>query len=248
MKNIHENTTIRDIVVAFPQTRRVFERLGLDYCCGGQTEIKVAVEQAGFEYETVLAHLEKAACERNETTPSEQNWQEAPVADLVDHIFSVHHAFLRRQFPRINGLLDTVISAHKPHAEMLQSLQRVYIGLRDEIENHLMKEEMILFPYIRQLDDMSAGRQSFVPMHCGSVANPIGQMEYEHTSAGEALAKLHALSSDYTLPTDACPTFAELYQSLRDLEADLHEHIHLENNILFPRAIEVERTLAASSR
>lgn len=152
---------------------------------------------------------------------------------------------MKKQMPRIDALLDTVLAAHRPHADMIMAMRRVFDSLRMEIDEHLMKEEMILFPYIKQLDAMAANREPFSPMHCGTVANPIRQMQHEHDSAGAALAELRKLTSDYTLPGDDCLTFAELYQSLQELEADLHEHIHLENNILFPKAIQIEDTLAS---
>lgn len=123
---------------------------------------------------------------------------------------------------------------------MLASLGAVFAGLKEEITRHLMKEEQVLFPYILALDARAAEGGPLPVLHCGSIAAPIAQMEHEHESAGAALAKMRAITSAYALPSDACPTFAALFEALQTLEADLHAHIHLENNILFPRALALE--------
>jgi regulator of cell morphogenesis and NO signaling len=148
---------------------------------------------------------------------------------------------MREALPRLDNLLNTVIGAHGArHGDMLRALRTTFAGLRQEIEMHLMKEEQVLFPYIRQMEESVSRSGAVPPMHCGTVRNPVRQMEAEHENAGEALASMRSLTEDYTLPADACPTFAALYEGLQDMEADLHEHIHLENNILFPRAEQME--------
>lgn len=236
---ISGTTAVRDIVVAFPQTRRVFEAFGVDYCCNGQMELGAAVQRAGADYARLVRELEEAVRRPVGERPG-RDWSGAGLDELARHILDTHHAFMRRQMPRIDRLMDTVTCAHRAHADMLIELRRVFDTLRLEIDAHLMKEEAILFPYIQRLDAMVGGREEPEPMHCGTVANPIRQMEHEHDSAGNALAEIRSLTDNFTLPADACPTFAELYQSLQELEADLHEHIHLENNILFPKAIQAE--------
>jgi regulator of cell morphogenesis and NO signaling len=243
MTVITEDTTVREVVVAYPQLRRVLERHRVDYCCNGQMKLKAAAQRAGVDYVRLVADLKQAITAPLESEAG-RDWSRASMGELAGHIVQKHHAYLRQQMPRVDALLDTVMAAHRPHAEMLMSMRRVFDALRAEIDAHMMKEEMVLFPYIKRLDDMAGRREPFAPMHCGTVANPIGQMQREHDSAGVALAELRRLSADYTLPADACPTFAELYKSLQDIEADLHEHIHMENNILFPRAISTEATLA----
>lgn len=244
MTRIAPDTVVRDIVVTWPQTRRVLERHGVDYCCNGQMALRVATDRAGADYDQVVADLGQAMAAPPDSGVA-RDWAQAGMAELADHILDTHHVFMHREMPRISRLLETTMAAHRPHAEMLAAVQKVFASLRAEIEMHLMKEEQILFPYLKELDRMASGQTPFVPMHCGSVANPIGQMEHEHDNAGEALAAMRRLTSNYTLPADACPTFAELYESLKRLEADLHEHIHLENNILFPRAVQVEASVAS---
>ena len=241
MITIAPETTVRDIVVAYPQARRLFEAQGIDYCCNGGMTLTAAAKRAGQDYVQLVSAVEQLI---QQPPPGDigRDWSQAPLAELVDHILDTHHAFSRKQLSRIDGLLTTVAGAHRRHAEMLLAMRQVFDRLHMEIEQHLLKEEMILFPYIKQLQPMIAGFEPYVPMHCGSVARPIEQMQHEHDSAGAALSELRRLSSGYALPPDGCPTFAELYQSLQELEIDLHEHIHLENNILFPRAMQAERS------
>ncbi len=243
MLTFDENTTVRDVVVRHPRTRPVFEKLGIDYCCGGSNKIKTAAEQKGVEPARLLAALQEAIRAAGPLDECETNWADESIAGLVGHIEEKHHAFMKEQLPRVQGLVSKVLKAHEAHhGRMLSELQAVYQSLRMEIEQHLMKEEQILFPYIRQISDYSLGIGEKPLMHCGSIQNPIRQMEHEHDNAGHALAMMRELTSDYALPDDACPTFRALYEGLKDLEADLHEHIHLENNILFPRAADLEVT------
>jgi regulator of cell morphogenesis and NO signaling len=237
-----ERTTVRDLVVKYPRTRPVLERFGIDYCCGGGHTLKDAAAEKGVVLDALFAAL-KDSIETPvaDSSERERDWSFAPLTELADHIEERHHTFMKEQLPRLHELMAKVLKAHGPrHGEMLSQLQDVYQSLRREIEQHLMKEEQILFPGIRQIDACAHEGGKKPELHCGSVQNPIRQMEHEHDNAGAALAKMRELTSDYTLLDDACNTFAALYDGLRDLEDDLHEHIHLENNILFPKSIELE--------
>ncbi|GAB4336756.1 MAG: iron-sulfur cluster repair di-iron protein [Candidatus Abyssubacteria bacterium] len=236
-----ENTTVRDIVVNHPRARPVFEKLGIDYCCGGSATLGQAAQQKGIESTRLLAALEDAILAAGPAEECETNWANESVTSLVEHIEQTHHTFMKEQLPRVQNLLVKVVKAHEAtHGRMLSQLQSVYQSLRMEIEQHLMKEEQILFPYIRQIADYALGIGEKPLVHCGSIQNPIRQMEHEHDNAGDALARMRELTSDYDLPGDACPTFEALYEGLKSMEADLHEHIHLENNILFPKAADLE--------
>lgn len=239
---INEDTTVRDLVVEYPQTRAVLESLGIDYCCGGRHPLAVAAKEAEVELPRVLAALNDAILHPTPVAgPARKDWNEATLAKLIEHIVDTHHAFMKRELPRVESLFAKVTKAHaKHHGAMLGKLHPVFSGLRAEIETHLMKEESILFPGIRRMEaEVKAGRP-VMPMHCGSIHNPIAQMEREHENAGEALARMRQITGDYALPADACPTFVALYELLRAMEADLHEHIHMENNILFPKAQDME--------
>jgi regulator of cell morphogenesis and NO signaling len=238
---LNENMAVGDIVVKFPQTRTLLERLGIDYCCGGKVLLTQATEQAGVPVDKVLADLAEAVESAEKEAVSIKDWSAASSSELVDHIEQTHHVFMKEQLPRLAGLLDKVIQTHgERHGEILERLKHNYTALKTDIELHLAKEEQILFPLIRQLEAFSQGRGSVPQVHCGSIDNPIGQMEHEHDVAWQYLAEMRQITGDYRLPDDACPSFAALFEGLDALEKDLHEHIHLENNILFPSAQRLE--------
>lgn len=236
-----ENMPVRDIVVQYPQTRPLLETLGIDYCCGGKVPLNEAAEQAGLATDKVLADLAQALERTEDNAASLKDWSSASSTDLADHIEQTHHVFMKEQLPRLAGLLDKTIQAHgERHGEMLERLKYSYTALKTDIELHLAKEEQILFPLIRQMEAFGQGRGPAPEMHCGSIDNPIGQMEHEHDVAGQLLAQMRQTTGNYALPDDACPTFAALFEGLDALEKDLHEHIHLENNILFTNAQKLE--------
>jgi len=239
-ETIKETATVRELLQKYPDARRVFERFGVDYCCGGSHDLKTAAAEAKIPVETLLMAL---ASELEAPLPGqepERNWNTLTATELVEHVLDRHHAFMREQLPRIDGLLDKVLKVHVAHRQMLTAVQETFHALKDEIEEHLFKEENILFPLIVQWDAHSAGSGPMPVAHCGAVQNPIRQMEHEHDSAGAALARLRELTGSYSPPPDACPTFRTLYEGLQAIEPDLHQHIHLENNYLFPKAVELE--------
>lgn len=236
-----ENMTVKDIVVQFPQTRTVLETLGIDYCCGGKTPLCEAAEQAGLSAEKVLADLAQAMERADQETASIHDWSSTSLTELVNHIEQTHHVFMKEQLPRLAGLLDKTIQAHgKKHGAMLEHLKHSYTSLKTDIELHLGKEEQILFPLIRQMEAFQQGQGPTPDMHCGSVDNLIHEMEHEHDVVGQFLTQMRQVTDNYTLPDDACPTFTALFDGLDALEKDLHEHIHLENNILFPKTQSLE--------
>jgi regulator of cell morphogenesis and NO signaling len=238
-------TTLRDLVAHHPQARHVLERRHVDYCCGGDRPLGQAAEAAGVDYDLLAGELARAL-DRPRKGADDRDWLHAPAGDLVDHIEQRHHAFMRRMLPAIVELIGKVLKAHADrHGEMLRKLQFTFHELKEEIRLHLMKEEQILFPLIRQMEAAAEGRGQVPENHCGTVENPIRQMEHEHDNAGDALARLREMTGDYTLPEDACMSMKALYEDLQAVEADLHEHIHLENNILFPKAVELEHKVCA---
>lgn len=239
---VEGKTTIRDLVARYPQTRPVFEKHGIDYCCGGGKCLAEAAGESGLELPALVSALEDAL----QTAPSEakatgKDWSAAPLAELVKQIVEVHHAYLKTALPRLRSLTPTVLKAHGAHhGDVLRQVQDLFNKLDAELSSHLMKEEQVLFPYIVALEAHVEKGAARPRAPFGSARNPIRQMEHEHESAGQALADLREVTFDYALPADACPTFKALYEELQRMEADLHEHIHLENNILFPRAIAAE--------
>jgi regulator of cell morphogenesis and NO signaling len=233
-----ESNTISEIAATSLFAVRVFEKYGIDYCCGGKRPVREACEELGLPAEPLLAELQAAIDGR---PPDETDWTQAPLRDLIRHIVGTHHEYLKLELPRIAQRLAKVMRVYgQQDAETLAALPDVFGGLKAELEEHLHKEEVILFPYVERYEAAVQAGGSVPPVPFGSVANPIRMMEHEHDNAGEALRKLRASTRDYTVPAHACITYRSLIEGLRELEQDLHQHIHLENNILFPRAIALE--------
>ena len=242
---INSTQTVGELVVKHPQLRSRLEKFGIDYCCGGKQTLAEAVKALGLEQSSVLEELKSALAEESQETV-QTDWSKVSATKLIEHILDKHHAFMKEQLPRLDELFRKVQNAHaEKHGKMLEALYRDFTEIKEEVEPHLMKEEQILFPGIEAIDRYLAGSGSFPRLHCGSVANPIQQMEYEHEHVGRALERMRQNSAEYQLPADACEAFKALYDGLQAIEADLHEHIHLENNILFPQSIDMETSINA---
>ncbi|HPM22813.1 MAG TPA: iron-sulfur cluster repair di-iron protein [Phycisphaerae bacterium] len=241
MSPIELATPVGQLVAERPARARVFERFGIDYCCGGQTPLRDACAAGGIDPRAVAAAL--GAADADATATNDADWTTAPLADLIANIVDTHHAYLRRELPRLTQLVAKVYQVHGTRHTELTDVQEVFGDLQAELEAHMMKEERILFPMIETI--ASSGAHSAA--HCGSVQNPIRVMEHEHDSAGAALARLRELTAGYAPPVDACNTYRALLSGLAEFEADLHTHIHKENNILFPRAVELEATRCGST-
>jgi regulator of cell morphogenesis and NO signaling len=236
--------TVGDLAAEAIHRTRVFETYGIDYCCGGKTPLAEACRTAGCTADEVVAALVASDRDAAGSGPETTDWRAASLTKLTTHIVQTHHAFMKRELPRVADLLAKVRNAHGENHPELADLAQVYGALRAELEAHLAKEEQVLFPLIQE---MEATRRAGTA-HCGSVGNPIGVMEREHDSAGVALGRMRQLTDDYTVPQDGCATFAALLDGLAAIERDLHEHIHKENNILHPRAARLETDLLAAAR
>jgi regulator of cell morphogenesis and NO signaling len=243
---VRPEQTVGELVARHPQLRERLERLGIDYCCGGKKPLADAARENGLSLEQVVAELERALAE-SPAAAAGTDWTSATITALADHILGTHHAFTRSQLARVSQLLAKVQNAHRArHGAMLDDLRQRFDALAAELDSHLTKEEQILFPAIKGIDAFMAGQSARPVVHCGSVANPIRQMEREHEGAGGLLAGMRALTGGYRLPDDACQTFGALYEALEGLESDLHQHIHLENNVLFPRSVAQEGEMLRS--
>lgn len=219
---INKNTPVGKLATAHPLATRVFHRHGIDFCCGGGKALEDACKARNIEVETVLEEINKELAATDETS---QRWDEASFEDLVGHILTVYHQPLHEELPRLDVMARKVLQVHGDKApDVLPELVSVFAELRYELEQHMFKEEQVLFPMILQ----GQGRMAL---------GPIEVMQHEHESAGQALRRLRELTNDYTVPECACNTWQALWHGLAALEADLQEHIHLENNILFPRAL-----------
>ncbi len=240
----YENQTVGNIAAAWPATLRVFESVGIDYCCGGKLTLQQACERANVTVGSVLAMFDEA--KRSATEPARQ-WNDAPASELIAHVIDKHHGFVRREIHRLEALLSKVNGRHGAAHPELARIQELFMAVAQELQAHLMKEEQVLFPYIEGLD-ASVRLQQPAPHACfPSVEFPISRMLADHDDAGDLIAKIRTLSNGYTLPEGACQSYAALYRGLEEFEGDLHRHIHLENNILFPRAIELEHATKEAS-
>lgn len=238
--NLDPNTTVRELAVSMPNATRLFEQLGIDYCCGGARSLRDACTQIGMNTEEVLQRLqENQLCPAKSSTAAPE--AEAGLAALVEYIVARHHGYLKQEMPRIQQLLKKVVAVHgKGHSELLE-IQQVFSIMSDELAGHMMKEERILFPYVVELE--AAVRRGMTPRQpmFGTVSNPVHMMELEHDSAGAALKAIRTASHDYNAPQDACFSYKTLYSALQEFEADMHQHVHLENNVLFPGAVNLEQ-------
>jgi regulator of cell morphogenesis and NO signaling len=229
--------TVREIALENPASIRVFEAFGIDYCCGGRKPLAEACAAKNIALDAVITALENGTA--GSATASE-DWSALSLGALVSHIVNAHHAYVRRELPRLAELASKVVSRHGDTKPELPQIQTKLGQISEELIEHLAKEEVVLFPYITKLE-RAKNEGTAKPHGCfGTVASPIAMMTQEHEAAGALLAEIRQLSGDYTPPVGACPTFHAFYNGLREFEQDLHQHIHLENNILFPRAMAME--------
>ena len=232
--------TVREIAIENPSSVRVFESLGIDYCCGGKRPLSDACSRANIGVDRVLDLL--AAARQDSQAAKAGGWNEKPLRDLSAHIVGKHHAFVRQETPRIASLLAKVSAKHSPaHPEIVQ-IEALFAAIGQELSTHMLKEEQVLFPYIERMEQAVLIGNPVPAAFFGTVKRPIANMVAEHDDAGALLAQIRQISNGYAAPKDACPTYLALYRGLEEFERDLHEHIHLENNILFPRAVEMEQT------
>lgn len=232
---LNPGTTVRDLVLENPASARVFETLGIDYCCGGSQTLAQACKAANRSVEEVSAALQKV-----EPAPSERDWRDASLTELAEHIVAKHHTFTQAEITRVTGLISKVVAAHgKNHPELAQ-IQTIFAGLSAELREHMMKEEEMLFPYIAEMEGAARVKRRPPEPMFGTVQNPVAAMIMEHEAAAQAFDKMREITKGYTVPPDGCASYQALYQALPAFAADLHQHVHLENNILFPRAVELE--------
>lgn len=231
--------TVREIALENPSSIRVFESLGIDYCCGGKKPLSDACFRANVDLARVVGLLEQA---RNEVaSPEAPEWRDKPLGELVAHVVEKHHAYVRQETPRIEGLLAKVLARHGADRAEIGKIDQLFSAIGQELSTHMLKEEQVLFPYIKRMEQAVRAGSPVPAAFFGTVQRPIANMMAEHDDADALLARIRELSSGYQAPVGACPTYLGLYLALEEFERDLHRHVHLENNILFPRAVEMER-------
>lgn len=236
--NSLETKTVRDLAVEIPGATRVFEKLGIDYCCGGNRSLTEACATAGITFDEVIKSLQTETASPQPSAGTD--FQQTTLEMLINHIVSKHHGFTRLEIARLNALLEKVCMVHGANHPELFKINLLFGELGADLETHMAKEERVLFPHIIRMEAAAAQHVPLSRPPFGSVANPVRMMMLEHDRAGELLKEIRTQSADYTVPADGCFSYQTLYSALEELEKDLHQHVHLENNILFPRAVEKE--------
>ncbi len=220
---------------------QVFKKYGLDFCCGGKKTLQQACTEKGLDITQVEKELKKSDSLSYGTRPVPyQDWS---LDFLADYIVNTHHSYVKRVLPDLRHYAAKVQRVHGDRHEELNTIQPLVEALANELSAHLLKEEQVLFPYIKELVAVSQQKDSLSASRFGTIQNPVQLMEEEHETAGEILDQIRKLTNEFTLPEDACASYDLLYRMLHEFEDDLHLHVHLENNILFPAAVELEKSL-----
>lgn len=229
-----KKNTVGEIVTRHPNSAAVLEKYKIDYCCGGKRPFLEACAKKGLDSEEIWTEISDEIA-RADAVDS-VNWVSKSMSELADHIEQTHHVYVTKTLSHLETLVTKVSGVHGETHPELKEVESTFRLMKDELESHMMKEERILFPIIRQLESTTGP----IEFHCGSVQNPIRVMVTEHDSTGEALKTIRALTSDYTLPEGACTSYRVLFNTFKEFEKDLHMHIHKENNILFLKVIAAE--------
>jgi regulator of cell morphogenesis and NO signaling len=233
--------TVREIAIEMPFATRVFEEFKIDYCCGGRKMFLEACRSARANPEIVLNEIKNVIEKRQ---GQEFEWlKESGLTELIEHIVKKHHVFTREEIENLTPLMEKVTKRHGENHFELFVLKRIFNELCRDLSVHLLKEEQVLFPYIKRLEKSISEPNSLIAPCFGTVQNPVQMMMLEHDTAGDLLHKMREITNDYLIPAGACLSFTALYIGLEAFEKDLHQHIHLENNLLFPHAVELETKL-----
>lgn len=237
--NITEDRTIAEIVTENIKTADIFKKHGMDFCCGGGISLDKACSKYGVEYSILENELSAVDAEISRS----YNYDSWELGFLIDHIINIHHSYVAESIPVLLQYAAKVAKVHGHHYTEVVEINKLFNEVAEELGSHMMKEERILFPYVKQLEKAKLEGEKLALPHFGTVNNPITMMENEHEAAGDILKIIAKLTNDYTPPAEACNTFKALYAKLQEFEEDLHQHIHLENNILFPKSVLLEQEL-----
>jgi len=232
--------TLGQIAAKDLRKAQIFKKYGLDFCCGGKKTVKQACAEKGLDATKIEQELQQADKVPASRPLPYNDWS---LDLLADYIVNTHHSYVKKTLPDLRSYAAKVRQVHGQHHPELIRIHELVEAINAELTSHLVKEEKVLFPYIKALVAANNNTQSLQAAHFGTVQNPINMMEMEHEAVGEYLAEIRELSKNYTLPEDACASYSLLYRLLEEFEEDLHLHIHLENNILFPKALEIEKKI-----
>ena len=230
--------TVAELATTFPQAIMVLERLGIDYCCKGNQTIEQACRWSGITTDELLTLINAAP----QPSTGSRTWDHEPMSEIIAFITGTHHCYTREALAMLTSIATKVCQVHGANHEELGLVEKLLHGMSNDLLPHMLKEEQVLFPYINAVENASMlGTEPPQPFF-GTARNPIRMMILEHETVGEKLLEIRKLTANFTLPPEACNSYRTFYSKLEEIEQDLHLHIHLENNILFPRAIEVEET------
>ncbi len=232
--------TLADIVTADSRSAAVFERAGLDYCCRGHQTLAGAAAARGLDAAAIIADLDVLASEDADGQTCE-SWPDLSL--LITHIVTKHHAYVRATSPVLTAWLDKLVTRHGGRHPELGELRDIFAAMSADMASHMVKEEHILFPFIGAIATAYQTGQPLPTAPFGSIQNPIRMMECDHEGTGAELERMRALTENYAPPADACTTFRMCYEELARFEADMHRHVHLENHVLFPRAVRMEASV-----
>ena len=236
---VNSNRTVADCVTENIKASHIFKKYGIDFCCGGGISIQKACEKKGVDYELLAEELKSIENPENK----ENDYNNLPLDELIDHIVEKHHKYVEASIPLLHQYTHKVARVHGGKSPELIEVDQLFEKVAGELAGHLKKEEMILFPFIKKMVKAKREGTSLNIPHFDTVENPINMMEMEHEDAGEIFREIARLTNNYTPPSHACNTYRALFDKLEEFEEDLHQHIHLENNILHPKALKLEREL-----
>ncbi len=242
MSTITVAMTLGEIAARIPQATRIFEDFGIDYCCGGKKSLQDACTSSQISAQDLLQLIQDSQTTEPETEQM-HDWTRESLASLIAHIKGTHHKYTRAEIDRVTPMLRRVLSVHGTNHPELQRINSEFEALASELLDHMIDEEIVLFPYITRMEECGTGRRTAELSGLSSLREPVATLVFQHDSAGDKLRAIRQASCDYRAPEDACMTYRAVFRALADFEADLHQHIHLENNILFPRATAVEEML-----
>jgi regulator of cell morphogenesis and NO signaling len=235
--------TLAQIVTGNHRTAAVFEKYHLDFCCKGKRSLQQACTEQSISVDELLDELETVSTTSQASFP----FDKLSLSLLTEHIVSSHHAYVKKELPQLLAYAEKVVSKHgQRHPELLKIFETT-AAIKEEMEIHMRKEEQILFPRINELEKISQQENGKYKLNISYLQSPITVMEQEHDHAGSLLAEIRQLTNNYTPPQDACTTYKLLYAGLQAFESDLHQHVHLENNILFPKTIAMAKDLTGAA-
>lgn len=238
---IKSKNNIGTIVALNYQTAAVFKKYGIDFCCNGNRSIKDACDSKNIDSKILIKELDEV----NNQAISDHDYVSWDIGFLSDYIYNNHHKYVEKKIPEIKGYLDKLCKVHGNNHPELFEIQKLFSDGANELTVHMKKEEIILFPYFHKLAKALEFKDHTFSSQLKSIENPIAVMHKEHDNEGERFRKIRKLTNNYTIPNDACGTYQVTFSLLKEFEEDLHKHIHLENNILFSKALKIEKELSS---